>query len=397
MVALGKGAKVSPVAIQNDLKSAFASLPAPSTAEKKDSTFALRIGGADVFFGLMPAPIPWSDLEGPCTRNRLWPNAASELRSHWGHAIVSVFEECEPIERLRVLTAATAALVGTCSAVVGVYWCDSRVVMPPRMFREIAVGTSREGFPLDIWLDLHIGKDAEGKIAGYTMGMTALGHMELETWSSIEPPGELRDRFLGLACYLLANGPVIRDGDTIGEDEKERIKVVYSDSRFGHKNRVMRLDYESAARPTNAGRTTTSVIGRLLSVFRRSNIQEHVTLDDLQGSWQMISCGQQGNFAPKDMLAAANIVLRIEGNKYFTSAGGTVDEKGALHVDSSKQPVRFDQHIEFGEDAGSVHKGIVRLRDGQLEHCQGEVGQPRPKDFARKRKDTASLVLFQRI
>jgi hypothetical protein len=41
---------------------------------------------------------------------------------------------------------------------------------------------------------------------------------------------------------------VIRDGDTIGEDADERIRVVYSKSKFGHNDRVMRLDYEKASR-----------------------------------------------------------------------------------------------------------------------------------------------------
>jgi hypothetical protein len=34
----------------------------------------------------------------------------------------------------------------------------------------------------------------------------------------------------------------------VGEDENERIRVVYSNSAFGHEGRVMRLDY-SAVQP----------------------------------------------------------------------------------------------------------------------------------------------------
>ncbi len=50
---------------------------------------------------------------------------------------------------------------------------------------------------------------------------------------------------------MLENGPVIKDRDTIGEDEHERIRVVYSDSKFGHEEKVMRLVYE---RPSNKPR-----------------------------------------------------------------------------------------------------------------------------------------------
>jgi hypothetical protein len=75
--------------------------------------------------------------------------------------------------------------------------------------------------------------------------MEALGHMEFEALESPETFADLRERFMGLAGYVLENGPVIRDGDTIGEDANERIRVVYSDPAFGHKNKVMRLEYET--------------------------------------------------------------------------------------------------------------------------------------------------------
>jgi hypothetical protein len=97
---------------------------------------------------------------------------------------------------------------------------------------------------LHIWVDFRVGKDGERTSSGFTAGMAALGLMELETQHCPEPPGELKDRLLGLAGYLLENGPVIRDGDTVGEDANEKIRVVYAPSSFGHEGRVMRLEYE---------------------------------------------------------------------------------------------------------------------------------------------------------
>jgi hypothetical protein len=93
------------------------------------------------------------------------------------------------------------------------------------------------------WVDFRVGRNAAGKTSGFTTGMESLGHMEFETEDSPEPPHELRDRFFALANYVLDNGPVIRDGDTIGEDANERIRVVYADSAFGHEGKVMRLQY----------------------------------------------------------------------------------------------------------------------------------------------------------
>lgn len=46
--------------------------------------------------------------------------------------------------------------------------------------------------------------------------------MEFEAKSTSEPVDGLRERFRSLANYVLDNGPVIRDGDTIGENAAER-------------------------------------------------------------------------------------------------------------------------------------------------------------------------------
>ena len=52
---------------------------------------------------------------------------------------------------------------------------------------------------------------------------------------------------MGLCEYVLTNGPVIQDGDTIGEDANEKIRVVYGKSEYGHEQEVMQLVYETAS------------------------------------------------------------------------------------------------------------------------------------------------------
>lgn len=244
MIALGANPKISMTAIQRDLKTNWADLPDAGKAEKKDATFSFQVGDVDVIVGHMPAPIPWSDLEGPCATSVLWPDAAKKLKTHKSHLIVTVSGDTEPIDRAKLLTQVIAAIVGTCDSAVGVYWGDATLVVSAEMFRDFAIKVLPDGPPLHIWIDFRVGKNKNGKSSGFTTGLKAFGLMELETENSPEPPGELRERFLGIAGYLIANGPVVRDGDTIGEDANERIRAVYSKSAFGHKGKVMRLDYE---------------------------------------------------------------------------------------------------------------------------------------------------------
>lgn len=252
MIPLGANPRISPTAIKTDLSTTWPDMPPLGPTEKNEEHMvSFDVGtGAHVILTLMPGPIPWSDLEGPCATSVLWKNAAEVLKPHKAHVLVTIMFEDDrsPVEKSKLLTQVTAAILETCEAALGVYWCNATLVIQRELFRQFAVKILPHGPPIQMWIDFRVGVNDKGRTAGFTTGLAALGQMELETDNSPEPPGELRQRFEGLVYYLLENGPVIRDGDTIGEDANERIKVIYSRSMYGHEGTVMRLDYESAAK-----------------------------------------------------------------------------------------------------------------------------------------------------
>lgn len=247
MVLLQDDAELSAADIQRDMAAHWPDLEAPTDSKQQEGIVSFEIGSSSIILGKMPAPFPWSDLEGPCATSLLWPKAAEELKSHQIHWIVTVSGELDELELSRLLTQATASLMATCPSALGVYWANATMIVPKQIFIEFAQRILPHIAPLDVWVDFRVGKDGPHTSAGFTSGMRALGHMEFEAQGSPEPPGELRERFLSLARYVVDNGPVINDGDTIGEDASERIRVVYSKSEFGHKEQVMRLEYEKAS------------------------------------------------------------------------------------------------------------------------------------------------------
>ncbi|HTD23708.1 MAG TPA: DUF4261 domain-containing protein [Terriglobales bacterium] len=245
LVALGADAKISIADVQRDLNTNWSNLPDAEGIEEKDGIFSFRISGSDIFLASMQAPIPWSDLEGPCATSILWPDAAKQLREHKSHWMVTISADSPPVERAKLLTQVTAAVIGTCPAAIGVYWGGAALVIPRKIFLAFATKILPQGPPIQIWVDFRVGRNPQGKSSGFTQGLAPLGFMELETENSSESPAKLRERLSLIATYLLEKGPVIRDRDTIGEDKKERIRVVYSKSAFGHPKTVMRLDYEA--------------------------------------------------------------------------------------------------------------------------------------------------------
>jgi hypothetical protein len=235
-------AKLSPTAIRNHLATKWPDLGQPEATGGERDQISFRVAGCDVIIAMMRAPIPWSDLEGPCATSWLWKDAAATLKQHAGHLIVTLLSDLNPVERSVLLTQVCAAVLATCAEAPGVYWSNATLVVPSKVFQEFAERILPDP-PLYIWVDYRVGTTGKTS-SGFTTGMQALGHMELETESATEAPGDLRERFFALGNYLLEHGPVIKNGDTVGEDANERIKVVYAKSAFGHEGQVMRLEYE---------------------------------------------------------------------------------------------------------------------------------------------------------
>lgn len=243
MIALGPGAKLSVSEMQLELAAKWPELPPAGKVQRKEGTFAFTVGELDVIVGHMPRPIPWSELDGPCQTSWLWPEAAATLKPHKTHLIVTVSGEASPIDRARLLTQATAAIIAGCSAALGVYWGSAGLVISAAMFRDFAVQVLPVGPPVFVWVDFRIGQNEAGQAVGFTRGLADLGLREFEAPASPEPPGELRERLIGLAGYVLEHGLVIKDGDTIGDSATERIRVRYGPSHFGQPGQVMRLEY----------------------------------------------------------------------------------------------------------------------------------------------------------
>ena len=238
-------AQLSAEAICAQLAEKWPELPKAQKVKAEGEMLSFELGASTLIAMAMGAPIPWSDLEGPCKTSWLWKDAVKDLRDHTDHLVVTVMGPEDALTQATLLTQTCAAILGTCKNAPGVYWGNATLVVPSQLFQEFAVDILPKGPPIHIWVDFRVGKNDDGTCSGFTTGLQALGFMEAETENATESPGELRERFIALAGYLLENGPVIQDGNTVGGSADEKIRVVFSDSKFGHEGKVMRLEYGS--------------------------------------------------------------------------------------------------------------------------------------------------------
>jgi uncharacterized protein (TIGR03067 family) len=114
-----------------------------------------------------------------------------------------------------------------------------------------------------------------------------------------------------------------------------------------------------------------------------------VTLESIQGLWEMVSVGRNGNFAPPELIEQSQVAIAIVGN---TSTMTKTLELSTVKINNDFTP----NHLDQTDENGDKHLCIVRMRNGLLEICQAEVDKPRPSDFDHMRSDGASLTLFKR-
>ncbi|MFZ5989314.1 MAG: DUF4261 domain-containing protein [Bacillota bacterium] len=213
--------------------------------QKNDDTYTFEIDGEMGFVSLMPGPMPWGDLEGPCATAWYWTKATEVLKQHKAHIIVSILpqnQQKQVLERIITTTKIVASVAKAANA-LGIYWGSGTVVQSKDNFINECMKMDKEYFPYELWIEFRIQVFPDRTCNIITTGMKAFGHMEIEVIRSSKDPMEVLEFIFNIIDYLIKNGPVIKDGDTVGEDESQRIKVYYKKSIWDRGGKVMFISY----------------------------------------------------------------------------------------------------------------------------------------------------------
>jgi len=206
--------------------------------------FSFEVGDEFLALVLMPAPYPAKDLEGPLATSWLWPPQPpiETVTRHRSHLLITMTGgSADPVRRRLVLTAVTALAAGQ-PGVMAVYWGDAGLIIYPPLFIDMARIGSPAAPPLYLWVDLHAFRNQDGTTGLATTGLSSLGHMEIEIPRVDMAPGDLREWLLNVMYDLLKNGPVLKDGQTIGMSAEHKLRIRHVPSSFGHPGKVIRLE-----------------------------------------------------------------------------------------------------------------------------------------------------------
>jgi len=243
MVALNSPSLPAPQEMLKTLAALSGDAVKAGAVESREGALTFLWNGNIAAVALTPAPIPWSQLDGPCDTAWWWPEAAARMRGHNSHLLLVVGgEEGDVLRRSIALTQFTAAVAVHVDA-AGIYWNGGRLVHEPHVFLEETRRASRKNLPLHLWVDLRVEANDDGTLRLFTTGMKALDKMEIEIPHSRHKAKELFDFAYAIADYLLSRGAEIRDGHTVGRGEDEKVIAAHAPSMWDDKMTVLRLDY----------------------------------------------------------------------------------------------------------------------------------------------------------
>ncbi|MEM6582569.1 MAG: hypothetical protein AAF699_14925 [Pseudomonadota bacterium] len=142
------------------------------------------------------------------------------------------------------LSQGVLALTNICPQVTSVYWMSSQQTFSRNQLKaKLGINLSKR-WPTDVWVSVSATRSEKGRSDGHTLGLASMGGTEFEAKDAPESPKELRKRLAGLADYVICKYGLIYNGDTVGIDCLERIRVKKQPSETGLKGWVFQLHYE---------------------------------------------------------------------------------------------------------------------------------------------------------
>lgn len=243
MIALNTPTLPSPVVLIQGFKALSGISVDLASLQSKNGNIVFEIGNDNAAIALMPAPIPWSNLEGPCATAWWWPDATEKMRRHTNHILVAlVGDKGDLIQRCLTLTHLTAAVAGQVDA-AGVYWGGGTLVHDPQVFIEQAKVISPSNLPLHLWIDFRLEQNGDESYRLFTTGMKVFDRKEIEIPHSTKLPTEIFNFAHAIADYVITSGKTIQEGETIGRSEGEKVRVSYAPSMWDAKTLAMHLDF----------------------------------------------------------------------------------------------------------------------------------------------------------
>lgn len=197
-----------------------------SSLERRSGVVSFDLDGVQINCGLVEAPIPNGELQGPLATSPYWQEDDAKVLEHKAHFIVAASADIEKKQLALTLTKAIAGLLRATESSIAVYWGAGSLVTQKNVFCDFSDASTIDQLPLYLWIDFRCFKTGDS-CGLFTKGMESLGFMELEVSASKLSVTDTIGAVFNIAHYLLDFGPVLKNGDTIGLSADQKTKITH--------------------------------------------------------------------------------------------------------------------------------------------------------------------------
>jgi uncharacterized protein (TIGR03067 family) len=129
------------------------------------------------------------------------------------------------------------------------------------------------------------------------------------------------------------------------------------------------------------------MFGRVVAWFQEKESPIELAIkkdmDQMQGTWQMVSMNAEGETQPLDG-PLAKLQLIIKDDNRTVRAGDVVFAQACYHINPWAEPPAIDVHLTRGVSKGQTMLGIYEIKGDRLRVCLAVPGRQRPFDFSPK-------------
>ncbi len=192
-----------------------------------NETAVFNINDQMVAIAMMPAPVPWEELESVAPYNYSWPTSLEDIKEHNRHAIVSVLSGNQaPAERYSMLSKLLCSIMMT-SNCIGVYQGQETLLLSKDYYLSFVDDLLNNEIPVPLWVYVGIRPD-ENEVSLYTYGLTNFGKHELEIIESKMKTEDLYDFMINITSYIISSNVTLHDGETIGYSADHKVPLKLS-------------------------------------------------------------------------------------------------------------------------------------------------------------------------
>ena len=198
--------------------------------DPKDGATVFRVDDLMAACSLMPNPVPEHEAEECAKNNVLWEHAEKEVAKHGAHMLLAVMDHGQPLEQALLLCKLASSAMKLKNA-IGFY--QNPTVYEKDFYVKNAeiIKNGDLPMPILIYSHMYLSQAPQGSMLnGFTFGLRRFGKEEIEVLETNAQPHELFSFLMSISEYALTSDEELKDGDTIGFSEDEKLPITLSDA-----------------------------------------------------------------------------------------------------------------------------------------------------------------------